>query len=507
MSLLGVDLGTSSCKAVAFSDSGAVLASASAAYSRRGADDEGCELDASVFWDAFVGSVRKTAQAVGGDPIRSLAISSHGETIIPLDARNATCGPALLNRDNRSASTISDWEAHFGRQVIYRITGQPVHAMYSLPKILWLRRNRPDIFAASRRFVSVADFLLVKLGLPAAIDYTMASRTMGFDIEHLKWSGELLEFAGLKPDHFSDPAPSGTPVGRLGGEAARTLSLEEGTLVALGGHDQPCGAFGAGCADSGCAVDSAGSYECVTLVADEPRNGSASLGYSLNSYPHVVGGKYVVLAFFPSGLVIDWALGNFYAEGISKKGLTQGAYDAVQRKVEELGREPTGICVTPHLLGSDNPHWDMRATLSMSGLRAGHGRYHLYKALYEGIACELGDNLRVLQEVSGPITRLMIFGGGARWDLGVQIRADIAGMRMERIAASESVCRGAAMLAGIGSGVYRDFDEAIAGTKQATEIFYPLPRSTKSYEVQMRRYAALYEGLERYRSLEALGLT
>ena len=502
MSLLGVDMGTSSCKAVAFSESGAVVASSAAAYVRRGGSDVGDELDAAVFWSSFVEVVRRTAEASKKDKIEALAISAHGETIIPIDDRGEPCGPALLNRDNRSGPQIPAWEQRFGRDAIYAITGLPVHSMYSLPKLLWLKENRAEIFSRARKFVTVADFLLMRMGVPQFVDYTMASRIMGFDIARLNWSEELLGFVGLSSANFSGVLPSGTAVGNLDAEHARALLLEEGVTVVLGGHDQPCGAFGSGGSQAGCAVDSAGSYECVTVVVNEPKNSPASLRYSLNSYPHVVSGKYVLLAFFPSGLVIDWLLENFYMSDRASETELQDAYSAVQDEVEKRCPDPTGICVTPHLIGSDNPHWDLRASLSVSGLRAHHGKYHLYKAVFEGIACELGENLRVLEEVAGPISRCMIFGGGSRWDYGVQIRADVTGRRLERVESSEMACHGAAMLAGVGAGVYRDFDEAVAGSRQATRGFAPSAQMAGRYEGQARRYAALYEGLGKYRALD-----
>ena len=350
MSLLGVDMGTSSCKAVAFSEGGAVLASGVSPYSRRGGGDDGNELDAGVFWSSFVDVVRRTAEACKKDKIEALAIGAHGETIIPIDDSGEPCGPALLNRDNRCGSLIPAWEQRFGRDAIYAITGLPVHAMYSLPKLLWLKRERPEVFSRARKFMTVADFLLLKMGVPQFVDYTMASRVMGFDIVHLNWSEQLLGFVGLSPANFSGVLPSGTAIGKLDAAHARALLLEEGVSVVLGGHDQPCGAFGCGGSKTGCAIDSAGSYECVTLVVDEPKNGPASLRYSLNSYPHVVAGKFVLLAFFPSGIVLDWLLENFYTSEETPKTGREDVFSRVQREVEKRCPDPTGICVTPHLI-------------------------------------------------------------------------------------------------------------------------------------------------------------
>jgi xylulokinase len=326
---------------------------------------------------------------------------------------------------------------------------------------------------------------------------------MGFDIGRLQWSDELLGFVGLTPSSFSEPRPSGTVVGKLDAAHARALSLEPGVAVTLGGHDQPCGAFGAGAVEPGCAVISAGSYECVTLVTDGPKNGAVALHSSLNSYPHVVSGKYVVLGFFPSGIALDWLVGSFFMRDPADETERQDALALVQHEAEMLSDEPTGICMTPHILGSGNPYWDIRATVSVSGIRPRHGRYHVVKAHAEGVACELATNLRVLDEVAGPVTRCIIHGGGSRWDCGVRLRADVTGRSLERMADPEMACRGAALLAGVGAGVYRGFADAVKGTRLPAEIFAPRADAAQRYAAQVRLYAALYEGLARYRSLDA----
>ncbi len=159
MSLLGVDVGTSSCKAVAFSNAGAVLASSSCfLLAPWGKQLTAMSSTPRPFGDSFVQVVRRTAEASKKDKIEALAISAHGETIIPIDDRGEPCGPALLNRDNRSGSLIPAWEQRFGRDTIYAITGLPVHAMYSLPKLLWLKEKRPEIFSEARKFVDGGRF-------------------------------------------------------------------------------------------------------------------------------------------------------------------------------------------------------------------------------------------------------------------------------------------------------------------------------------------------------------
>ena len=501
MSLLGVDVGTSAVKAAVFRETGEVLAVSSVAHVRRPGCDDDNELPAETFWDSFVAAVREAASGADTDRVTAMAVSAHGETIIPLDEHGRPCAPALLNRDHRSAGMISAWEDAFGRAALYSRTGLPAHAMYSLPKLGWMRKERPEAFARASRFSTVAGFLLLCMGMSPVTDPTLAARTMGFDITRRKWAEDLLQFAGLSPRNVEEVAPSATVVGRLDAAHARALCLEPGVSVCLGGHDQPCGAFGAGATAPGTAVDSAGSYECVTVVSGEPGNTPRSLASCLNSGPHVVPGLFITLGFFAAGLVVAWMRAGFFDAGPSD----ERSLAALEREVERLGPEPTGICMTPHLIGSINPHWDMRASLSASGIRAHHGRYHLYKALWEGIACELRANLQALSEATGPISRLTIFGGGSRWDEGVQIRADVTDRTLHRAAEAQMVCRGAALLAGWGAGVYRTPEEAVTVTRPTAEEFAPRPRTVPLYHGQASRYDALYAGLDAYRTQDGSG--
>jgi len=500
MGLLGIDVGSGSCKAVVFSESGAVLAKATREYEHPPCSPKPgqFEIDADEFWHAAAHVIRSVAANVR-PPIRALAVSSHGETFVPVDAHSAPIAPAVMNADSRAVEQSDSWRDSLGENRIYEITGLPLHPMFSLNKVMWLKRHRRDAFDAAAKFVCVEDYVLLKLGMPAVTDYTIASRTMAFDIRRKQWSAGILDAAGVPESKLPEPVPSGTKVGVLPAGIAAGLGLPPGVLVATGGHDQPCGALGAGVIDAGGVADSAGTYECMTAASREPRNTARALAYSLNSYCHAVPDRYVTLAFFPAGVAVRWFVEQFCA-GEQREAERRGVsvYDVL---AERIPAGPTGLCITPHFIGSCNPYWDVRATGVAVGLTPAITRHHVYKALYEGIACELALNAGVLEEICGRFDSITITGGGAASPFTVQLRAALAGKRVRTLQSMDAVCQGAAMLAGMAAGIYRDADDAVRQTVRTGEVVEPDPALATAYERQFRQYKAIFPALEGVRRI------
>lgn len=492
MSLLGLDMGTGACKAAVFDEDGALLAVASREYSADVVAPGWMEMEPERFWQAAVEAVREVAGRIPGT-INALAISSQGETFIPVDAAGHAVSAAIMNADNRAVEQVRSFEASVGKRAIHGTTGCVLHPMYALMKIVWLRQHEPELFGRVDKFLSVGDYILSRMDVQAYTDYSLASRTMAFDVTEHRWSEELLGVAGVDAARFPEAVPAGTAAGRLSGEIARMLGLSPGTVVAVGGHDQPCGALGAGVLGPGDAADSAGSYECLTIAASSPTLGDEALACSLNSYCHVVPDSYVTLAFFPAGVVLRWFRDQFCSAEVDEASRTGAdAYDLLTRGFPD---GPSGICFTPHFLGSGNPTWNPNATGALVGLTPGCTRYHLFKAILEGIACELATNVGVLERLAGGIGTLRTTGGGARSDYWMQLRADLTGKRATRMASSESVCLGAAILAGVASGVYADIPDGVGRAVKLGRAFEPNPAVLADYSEQVGRYGRLYLAL------------
>ena len=496
MSLLGIDVGSSSCKAVAFTERGTAIAKSSSRYAITTPRPGWAEIDPAVIWKCVCDVTRDIARRTEGNAVHALAVSCHGETVIPVDAHGRPTGNAIMNSDNRAEAQSLRVERHFGRQRLYEITGLPVHPMFSLPKILWWKENDSGLYDRSSRFLTVGGFVLSKMGFAPHADHSLAGRTLAFDIRNRGWSEEILQYAGISADRLGGVSPAGTRVGRLSPDAASELGLESGVTVGVGGHDQPCGALGCGTIDPGQISDSAGSYECLSAVSAIPANSPVSLSYSFNSYCHVAPERFITLAFFPAGLMTAWFLDQFYGEegrfAIERKG---SLFDLAYELAEKACPGPSGICVTPHLVGSCNPHWDPSASAAITGIRQDVTKHHLFKAVIEGISCELLLNIEALQEVTGEFDEITVFGGGVERDFPARLRADISGKVLRRATEEEAVCWGAAMLAGVASEVYRDITDAVGSVERSTQTIAPRPDVSLAYRSQIEAYRRLYPAM------------
>jgi xylulokinase len=493
MSLLGLDLGTSACKAAIFDEDGNLLSVASREYSADVTGPGWMEMPPERLWDAASDALREATSGTS-DAVKALAVSSQGETFVPVDARGNAIAPAIMNADNRAVDQVAEIAEALGKEAVHSITGCVLHPMYALPKIMWLKKHRPELFGGAARFLSVGDYALARLGVEPYTDYSLAARTMAFDVTRREWSRTLLDAVQIDPRCFPEAWIAGTVAGGLSAAAASSLGLSKGVVVAVGGHDQPCGALGAGVVGPGDTADSAGSYECLTVVSDAPTLGAQALSYNLNSYCHVVPDQYVTLAFFPAGVVLRWFRDQFAQEEI-READAEGA-DAYDVLIRRLPGGPSGICFTPHFLGSGNPTWNVNATGAALGFRLDKTKHHVFKAILEGIACEIKTNIDVLQECVGPVNTLRTTGGGAKSPYWLRMRADITGKRIASMRSPEAVCLGAAILAGVGAGVFRDAKQGAAGMARVGAAYEPDAGSAAAYAAQIAQYERLYRALD-----------
>ena len=498
MSLLAIDMGSSSCKAVAFSVEGRILVERSHSYSPETPQPAWAQMAADVFWDALRSVTRAIVNLVSEDPVEVLAISSHAETFVPVNEQHQPVGPAILNMDNRAVSQAKWLAQALHPRHIFEITGLAVHPMYPAPKILWMRENQNDTFRAAAKFLGVVDYLLTRLGFPACIDYSQASRFLAFNILQKQWSAEILAACDLTPDRFAVPVPTGTVVGRLSSSIANDLGLPAGTSVVVGGHDQPCAALGMGVVDSGRVSASLGTYECLLAASDAPVLNDAAYSANLNTYCHVVPDRYVTLAYFPSGIMLEWFVHLLYPHRAGNAASVGEICAALEARAPSV---PSRLCIAPHLLGTCNPDFNPHATGVIFGLRPDSSAAQIYKGILEGIACELRSMTELLQRVTGTFHDLFITGGGCRSPLGLQLRAALTGCRLHRMRCPEAVCLGTAILAGVATGKYSSLPEAITQLVQIADTTDPNRQIADSYYPQLRQYQLLYTSLAGVREI------
>jgi xylulokinase len=500
MSLLAIDIGSSQCKALVFTEAGQVIARSVCPYSPVFPRPGFAEMDPEKLWDAVCKTSREVTRDLSHNPVQAVCLSSHGETFLPVNARDAAMGPAILNIDNRATRETKWFEQALGSRRIFEKTGLVAHPMYPIPKILWLREHRSEIYSNAARFLSVTDFIHVKMGLPPYVGYSLASRFLAFDVIGDCWSQEILDAVGMTANQLPLPVPAGTIAGKLNVEVANALGVKHGTPVVVGGHDQACGALGAGVIKSGRVSDSMGTYECLVAASDEPSLGEAAFAARLNSYAHVVPGKFLTLAYFPSGIMVQWFHDLICGHSArSKESSDADEPDQYSQLEAQSTGAPTGLCITPHLIGTCNPDFDPGARATIFGLSSGTNRSQIYQGILEGIACELAQATQMLKSATAEFKDLYATGGGTRSPLGIKLRAALAGCRVHIMQCGDAVCQGAAILAGVAVGTYTRIADAVDSVVREKEVVEPDIALADLYASQLRQYRDLCAALKTFR--------
>ncbi len=491
MSLLAIDIGSSRCKAVLFSASGEILAQCSRLYAPEFPQPSFAEMNPDIFWEAVQAVSRSAANLQQQDlqqqdPIEAVCLSSHGETLIPASPASTALRPAILNIDTRAAEESAWCERHLGRMRLFQLTGHSSHPMYPVPKLLWLRKHEPELFREAPIFLSVISYILVKLGLPPYVDYSLASRFMAFDICNKRWSEEILSLLNLPEDCLPIPISAGTIVGELSAEAARTLGLRQGTPMVVGGHDQACGSLGMGVIASGRVSDSMGTYECIAVTSDKPHLNEEALTYNLNSYCHVLPGKFITLAYFPSGIMLQWFYDLLYPSDADDSG---GSEEARYVALESLAPEqPSGLLVLPYLIGTCNPDFNPHARGAIFGLTRSSHRGYIYKGILEGVACELSAMTGMFDRALGESADIYATGGGSRSPLGMRLRAAMTGRTFHLMSCPESVCLGGAIFAAVAVGLYPSISQAVKHMVREEQTVAPDEEMAEVYRPVKTQY-------------------
>jgi len=368
MSLLGIDVGITGCKAIIFNEAGEILASSYREYPLVQPEPGWMELEPARVMDAVRSTVRESVGKAGrGDPVRAVSVSSHAEAITPVSKAGDFLANIIAPFDNRTMAQSDWWERELGRKRIFEITGQPLHPMYSINKIMWWRENCPAVFDSAWKWLCVEDLVIFKLCGEAATDHSIASRTMAFDLRKGEWSSEMLSMAGLSEEILSKPSPSGTVVGEVLPEVAGELGLPPGMKVVTGGHDQVCGALGAGIVRDGMAMDATGTVECIAPTFNRPVLTDAMLEGNYCCYEHVVPGLYATLAFnFTGGSLLRWYRDNLGKQEIDEADIA--GLDVYEIIIGKATKEPIDLYVLPHFTVTGTPAFDPLARGAVLGL-------------------------------------------------------------------------------------------------------------------------------------------
>ncbi len=491
MSIGGLDIGSTGAKLTVMDEKGTVLHSGYQAYpvSRRQAAHE---LHPDDVWHAARSLLKEAAAAVPG--FQAVGITSFGESFVLLDEADRVLMPAMLYTDPRGEAQAVQLEEMLGGDAVAAICGTLPHPMFSLPKLIWVREERPDLFTRAHRVCLMADYVAYMLTGNHIIDYSLAARTMALDINRLYWSETMLSTAGVDAGLFGQPVPSGTLAGTVRPHIAEDLGLPSSFQVVLCGHDQIAAAAGSGVLAAGKAANGAGTVECITPVFSGIPGGNLLQRASYAVIPFPGDNLYCCYAFsFAGGSLVRWFLDELALGPAS--AARAGGHSVYATLEDGAPDQPTGILVLPHFAGAGTPYMDTGAKGALLGLTLTHTTADLYRAVLEGIAYEDAVNLEALSAAGVRTDILCACGGGARSATWLQMKADILGIPVTRMAIEEAGTVGSVMFTGVASGLYASLEDAANALVKPLHTYEPRPAQHAAYQEHYARYRRAYNAV------------
>ncbi|MCC7449012.1 MAG: hypothetical protein IT324_16455 [Anaerolineae bacterium] len=490
MSLLGIDVGTTGCKVLAITAEGQTLGMTHREYDVLRPQPGYAELDSAAVWGKIKEAIREVAAQTKADPIVALSISSMGEAMTPVSRERRILGNSLMGFDSRGSETLAKL-AQLDPIMFFERSGNLVANLFGGPKLIWLRDNRPELFEQTYKFLCWADLVAYMLGGDPMGNYALANRTLFFDLRRQAWSQETLDYVGMPADKLPSVAPSGTVIGAVAKAVAEELGLPDNVCLVVGSHDQCLNATGSGAIRAGVSAFGLGTFGCIAPIYDTIPPADMMIQSRLNVEHHALPGLYISFYYnLSSGALLKWFRDTFaQMEKVQAQANGQDVYDLL---LAEMPAEPTDLLVLPHFAPTGPPYFDEQATGLITGLTLETTRGQIVKALLEGAMYYFRQGLELMTAAGIRIDEFRITGGGSRSDAWMQIAADILGRPLVRPKVTEATALGAAILAGIGSGVYDSAEQAVGILVKHDREFEPDARRQRLYNERFSRYPLLY---------------
>ena len=493
MPLLGVDVGTGGSRALLIDDRGRVLGSATEDHAPFASPQTGwAEQSPDDWWRASrlaIRAVLDRASCAPGD-VAGIGLSGQMHGAVLLDGADAVVRPALIWCDQRTGAECRWLTEQIGPARLIELTSNPALTGFTLPKLLWVRAHEPELWSRVRSVLLPKDYVRFKLTGERATDMADASGTLLLDVAHRRWSSQMLEATELETTLLPSLYEGPETTGRLSPAAAAEVGLTAGTPVVAGGGDQSAGAVGMGIVRPGAVSATIGTSGVVFAATDSPTRDPEG---RVHTFCHAVPDRWHVMGVTQAaGLSLRWFRDQFGA------GSDDGR-DPYDRLADEAATAPAGadgVLWAPYLMGERTPHLDANARAALVGLAASHTRAHVIRAILEGVAFSLRDSFTILGAMQVPVHDVRLGGGGARSALWRQIQADVYRRQVSTLVAEEGAAYGAALLAGVGTGIWASVDEACDQAVTLGSRTDPNAEHSELLDRQYARYRALYPALK-----------
>lgn len=481
--LLGVDIGTSACKTALFRADGVLVASADAAYPVRYPQPGWAQQEPEMWWQGAVSAIRRLLEEsrVRAEEIAGIGVDGQSWSMVPLDADGAVLYPSPIWTDCRARAECDDMRRAVGEEALFACSGNPVQPSYTLPKVLWLKKNEPELYRRTACVLQSNGYIVYRLTGERTQDVSQGYGWNCFDMRRDEWNRELAAGLGIDPGILPEICTCSQIVGGITAEAAAATGLSEGTPVVAGGLDAACSTLGVGVIGAGQTQEQGGQAGGMSICMDRYAADPA-----LILSRHVVPERWLLQGGTTGGGgALKW---------LREQLCPEMSFDDLSRLAGQAPPGSGGVVFLPFMAGERSPLWNPDAKGVLYGLGFAAGRAQIVRAVMEGVAFSLRHNLEVARAAGSRIDVLRATGGSSQSAVWMQMKADITGCRIEIPEAVTAAARGAAILAGMGTGVYRSWNEAVQPVR-VTCRYEPDAQLADVYQAQYGMYRQLIDAL------------
>jgi len=485
MYFLGIDLGTSSVKILAFNDKNEIVGDVTKEYPVYFPHDKWAEQDPLDWWkgtkEAIIELVEK--YNIPKDGIKALSFSGQMHGLVALDDKNEVLTPAILWCDQRTEDECNDITSYFGSEKLSEYTGNKALTGFTAPKILWVKKNLPDVFAKIKHIMLPKDYLNFKLTGNYATDVSDASGMLLLDVKNRCWSRDMLDYIGITESMLPKLYESYEVTGKVSDKVMAELGLQGEILVAAGAGDQAAGAVGTGTVVEGIVSVTLGTSGVVFAAHDEYAVDGKN---RLHAFCHANGAYHSMGVMLSAANCLKWWVEQM------QDGMT---FEALLEEAENIESPDEKLVFLPYLMGERTPYADPDAKGAFVGMSMNTKRGHMTKAVLEGVSFGLRDSIEILRDVKVPIKEVRVIGGGAKSALWKQILADMFKVDIEEINTNQGGALGAGILAAVAAGHFESVAIACAKMIKVTNKVVPIPKNVEFYDAKYPAYVKLYESL------------
>jgi xylulokinase len=501
--LLGIDIGTSSCKVILIDSQGNTVASSSTEYPlitpRPGFIEQAPKTIVKAVIKAVSEAIESSRKHLKQNvEIHGISIDSPRDSMIPVDHNCESLHNCITWMDQRSIKQVDELKQELSEDEVRRITGHGIEAAFWIPKILWLKENSPTIFERTRMYLNPASYLLFNLTGLTTIHISAASRTMLIDRENLKWSERMCEIAGINPDMLPPTTKSLETIGETQC-TGRDMGLAQGIPVVAANSDDHCTAVGIGTVNMQSFGITAATNDAFYLPVDKPLQVD-SRTKGVGCTPHVLQGKWLQhLSISSVGGSLRWFRDNFCQEEIRRaRKLGKTAYALMDDLAQRVDQDSNGLLYYPYLWGADVPKFNRYARALFFGIRLDHSKKHFIRAIMEGVALQYFGARAFMDSLGVEFSYASMAGGGANSALWNQMKADALNLPIRIPYILDAAPFGSALIAGAGTGVFTSLERASSELIRWKNVFKPSEENHNHFAKTYEKYDRIYESIEKY---------